>query len=49
MSATCLTVVLIPFEAFHTEWDEAEAEKRALKTNSEISEMLDALFPQGEP
>jgi len=25
--------------------DEAEAEKRTLKTNSEISEMLDALFP----
>lgn len=28
--------------------DEAEAEKRALKTNSEISEMLDMLFPEDE-
>ena len=28
--------------------DEVEAEKRAIKTNSEIAEMLAALFPEGE-
>ena len=38
MSATRLTVVLIPFEAFHAEWDQAKAENPATQEANDQTE-----------